>query len=348
MPTQKAVVLEKKLGSFQVKDVARPSKPAKDEILVKVDAVGLNPVDWKVRKFGIYIDNYPVVLGTDIAGEVVELGENVTKFAKGDKVFFQGRLTDDNELSGFQQFAKADALTTAKIPPNLTSAQAASIPVAFTAAYVGLYAASPNGAGFEPPTTSSSKGKYTGTPIVILGGSSSVGQYVIQLAHLSGFSPIIATSSLKHGQFLKSLGATDILDRSITPAEIQAAVEQRVGDSSVKLVYDAISLADTQHLGLQLLAPGGQLAIVLLPAVEPKDDKAIIGVVVLKTLPYYVRLLRDLYANSLTGWLEDGSIKPNRVETLPNGLDGIMEGLKRLEEDKVSGAKLVALPQETA
>ncbi|TFK16381.1 hypothetical protein FA15DRAFT_711897 [Coprinopsis marcescibilis] len=154
---------------------------------------------------------------------------------------------------------------------------------------------------------------------------------VIQLAHLSGFSPIITTSSLKHEEFLKSLGATNVHDRSLSPDVIQAAVKQRIGDIPLKLVYDAIAVPETQHLAAE----------------QPGDNKTIIGAVALKTLPFHVKLLRELYTK-LSGWLENGSIKPRRVETLPNGLSRIVEGLQRLEEDKVSGVKLVGLPQKTA
>ena len=85
-PTQqKALLLQTKQGEFAVGTIDVP-KPGPGEILVKVEAAGLNPVDWVVQAYGIFVTEYPAVLGSDSAGEVVELGEGVTSFVVGDKV----------------------------------------------------------------------------------------------------------------------------------------------------------------------------------------------------------------------------------------------------------------------
>ena len=84
--TQKALVIDKKQGNFQLADIAIP-KPGYGEILVKVQAAALNPVDWKIRKYGILIDEYPAVVGSDIAGDVEDVGPGVTGFVKGDRVY---------------------------------------------------------------------------------------------------------------------------------------------------------------------------------------------------------------------------------------------------------------------
>jgi NADPH:quinone reductase-like Zn-dependent oxidoreductase len=92
-PTAKALLLQKKeeTTSFFVGDVP-VQKPQAGEILIKIHATTLNPLDWKIPKFGIFMDVYPfdkspVVLGHDIAGEVVEIGEGVTDFKVGDRVY---------------------------------------------------------------------------------------------------------------------------------------------------------------------------------------------------------------------------------------------------------------------
>ncbi|RXW16422.1 hypothetical protein EST38_g9432 [Candolleomyces aberdarensis] len=348
---QQALVVEKKHAEFTVASVPVP-KPGKDEVLVKVYSSALNPVDWKIQKHGWFVEEYPAVLGTDIAGEVVQLGEGVSESGLvgiGDRVFFQG-LYERNEYRGFQQYTLADVHTLAKIPSNVTYDQASSIPVALTAAYVALYNATPHGLGFVPPVRPDGKGKYANTPIVILGGSSSVGQYAIQLAKLSGFSPIITTSSLKHEEWLKSQGATHVVDRN-SPLTAQEA--EKLASQPVLTVFDAISGADTQEQAIDLVAPGGRIAVVLdvVDAVKAKaeaQNKTTVRVLGLKTFtPDHVEKLREFWANA-TKLLEDGDLKPNKVEVLPNGLIGIAEGLKRLEANKVSGAKLVAHPQESS
>ncbi|KAF8804120.1 hypothetical protein BYT27DRAFT_7243878 [Phlegmacium glaucopus] len=89
-------------------------------------------------------------------------------------------------------------------------------------------------------------------PIVILGGfeSNSVGQNnidSIQLVKLSGFSPIITTASLKHAEFLKSLGATHVIDRNVSASSVATEVSSITKDAPIKYAVDSISLADTQQ-----------------------------------------------------------------------------------------------------
>lgn len=87
VPTeQKALVLQEQFGDFVVNSHFPIPSPGNGEVLVKVYATALNPVEWKIRKYGWNVDEYPAVLGVDIAGEVVKLGEAVTTLAVGDRV----------------------------------------------------------------------------------------------------------------------------------------------------------------------------------------------------------------------------------------------------------------------
>lgn len=69
----------------QVADAEYPT-PGADEVIIKNHSIAINPVDWKIQDYGIFIQNWPAILGTDMAGEVVEVGSNVQKFKKGDRV----------------------------------------------------------------------------------------------------------------------------------------------------------------------------------------------------------------------------------------------------------------------
>lgn len=82
---QKALYLDSKYGNFVIASNDVP-KPGPNEILVEVRSCGLNPIDWKIQKTGIFIEEYPVVLGVNIAGDVVEVGEEVDGFIAGDRV----------------------------------------------------------------------------------------------------------------------------------------------------------------------------------------------------------------------------------------------------------------------
>ncbi|KAJ3512074.1 hypothetical protein NLJ89_g3733 [Agrocybe chaxingu] len=321
---QKALVIQEKFGQFMVVETDR-YKPGAGEVLIKIQTVALNPADWKIQRRGLGGDDFPIILGIDLAGDVEEVVEHVIELKEGDRVFCQSQW----------------------IPPNLSYDEAATLPVALSTAYVGLFNQNPHGAGFSAPLTQAEEGKYAGEPLVVLGGASSVGQLTIQLAELAGFSPIIVTASLKHTDFLKSLGATFVLDRYLPLDALKVEVEKAAAGKPIKIVYDAVSLEVTQQAGMALLAPGGQLVIDLPPAVKAEDDKTIVPVLAGLRMQHNATLLETLYHDKITGFLERGVIKPNRFEVLPNGLAGIPDGLKRMEADQISGIKLVAHPPET-
>jgi NADPH:quinone reductase-like Zn-dependent oxidoreductase len=83
--SQKALCLDKKCGDYVVVDMPI-WKPGPGEVLIKVMATSLNPVDWKIRKYGFFLEEFPAILGTDVAGTVEELGEGVLEWKKGDRV----------------------------------------------------------------------------------------------------------------------------------------------------------------------------------------------------------------------------------------------------------------------
>ncbi|KAF9484842.1 GroES-like protein [Pholiota conissans] len=342
--TAKALLIPRKQAEFIIGKV-EVRKPQPGEILIRIHSTSLNPIDWKVHKWGIFVGEYPVILGNDIAGEVIELGEGVTDFKIGDRVFGQGHFQGDR--GSFQQYIVALASTTSKIPPNISYDQAATIPTVLTAAYVGLYNRQPHGLGLTSPLSSPEQ-KYLDTPIVIFGGASSVGQFVLQLAHISGFYPIITTASLKHTEWLESLGATAVLDRNLDSAALASEIKKLTGVTPLEYIYDTISSQETQHQGFDVLADGGQIAVVTPPLIESTESKTVIHVLGMLRTPHNIPLLEPLYHDHLFGLVEKGLIKPNKVEVLPGGLAGIPAGLDRLEADKVSGLKLVARPQDTA
>ncbi|OSC97715.1 GroES-like protein [Trametes coccinea BRFM310] len=351
MPTptqQKALFLQAKQGEFAVGTRPVP-KPGPGEILVKNEASGLNPVDWKIQTYGIFVDKYPTVLGIDAAGVVEAVGEGVTIFKTGDKVLYEGLRTDGNDRATFQQYTLVPADLVAKLPDSLTFEQGAALPLALTTAAVGLYNQE-GGTLFTPPWVDGGSSKYAGTPIVVIGGSSVVGTLAIQLARLSGFSPIITTASPKNTSLLQGFGATHVIDRNLSAAALREEVVKIAG-GPVSTVYDAISLPETQNAAFDLLAPGGKLLLVLPSAVDEDkkknaDDRSIVGVLGLIQLPQNVDFGKVLYTK-LTTLLEAGDLKPLHVEVIPGGLGGIATGLEKLKNDQVSAAKLVVKPQET-
>lgn len=268
--------------------------------------------------------------------------------------FAQGQFTKD--AAGFQQYSVQLAAATARvrlprdptvaartdhisqIPENLSYDAVATLPCALTCAYVGLYNKSPHGLGFRPPVAADTRGIYGGTPLVVLGGSTSVGQLgklpvhillqvyestdsrlpVIQLAKLSGFSPIITTASLTHAPFLRSIGATRVLDRSLTHNTLVASITASAKDltpTPIKSVYDCVSLSSTQQVGWDVLAPGGTLSLVLPEASDLKRGegesagKSVITVLGILTLPHNKPLLCEFYHDVVSELLDKDLIK---------------------------------------
>lgn len=176
-----------------------------------------------------------------------------------------------------------------QIPPSLSFDQAASIPVALSAAVFGLYGTKvqQGGAALTAPWKAGGLGKYADQAIVVFGGASSVGQYgafffnvdvdmnsrnvclpiVIQLAKLSGFNPIITTASPHNHPYLVSLGATHTHDRTQPISHLTSLLS-----SPPSVVYDAVSSPATQQAAYDLLVPGGTLVTVMPDAVARKGQ----------------------------------------------------------------------------
>ncbi|KAF5313950.1 hypothetical protein D9758_018684 [Tetrapyrgos nigripes] len=346
MSQQKALLLEGKNGRFVVSTIPKPTSALAGELLIKVHAAALNPIDWYTQE-GMFIDKYPAISGHDIAGEVEEVGDGVVGFKKGDRIMTQGMgWPFANEYGGFQQYARAVAELAAKIPQNITYSQAASIPLALATAAIGLYAESPNGAGLNP--TFDTSVDYSGDTVLIIGGATSVGQFAIQLLRIVKFGHIITYASGKHQAYLKSLGATEFIDRKdVSFADLPGAV-QRLTSAPIKVVFDGVGKHDSTLTGYEILASGGNL-VILDPEFETIKDKGndkntvkVYGSV----HPSATREFGKVMYKKLTELLEK-DIVPNRVEILPGGLAGIAPGLERMKAGTVSGVKLVAHPQET-
>lgn len=204
MSTQTAFLVTE-IGKPLVK-ASRPIPDPKDsEVLIQVTVTGLNPHDAKSRDWGLFIeDALPAVLGFDVAGVVTRVGPNVTRFKKGDHIFGQASLGDSN-TEGLQEYAICDVRFSAKVPSGFTDAQAVSLPTNFVTAAVALFDKSCF--GIPAPWSPASKSfDYKSASILIIGGGSNTGKYVIQLAALAGIGTIIAVAGFEKRDGNKSSG----------------------------------------------------------------------------------------------------------------------------------------------
>ncbi|KAL6208995.1 hypothetical protein ACLB2K_019938 [Fragaria x ananassa] len=175
--------------------------PKKDEVLLKLEAVSINPVDWTIqtglmRPF--FPHSFPHTPVSDVAGEVVEVGQEVRKFKVGDKVVAILSLYTGG---GFAEFATARESLTVPRPPEVSAAEAAGLPVAGITAHKCLTEA----AGIKLDSTGPAKN------IMVTAASGGVGHYAVQLAKL-GNHHVTATCGARNIDFVKNLGADEVLD----------------------------------------------------------------------------------------------------------------------------------------
>ncbi|KAL7278951.1 hypothetical protein ACG7TL_006783 [Trametes sanguinea] len=358
--TQKALLLLQEATPYVVGERPVPH-PGPKEVLVKIIACALNPVDHRIPyppHSRLFIKSWPFVPGHDAAGIVVKLGAEVASLKEGDRVVFEASVHTP-DVAALQQYATVDADLVAIIPDNISFESAASIPLALTTDVMLLYNQSPApenlGLRLKPVWEPEGTTEYAGTPAFIVAGSTSLGQYAIQLAKMAGHSPIITTASPHNAALLTSLGATHVLDRSRSNKSILEELPSLTSGKPIQYAFVAAPFhPEACRLGRDALAPGGALGIALpSPTRVPEDvanvgDGKRVGYVFGSVWLPYTRECGIAMFKHLTEWLEKGILKPNPVEVLPNGLAGVPDGLARLKANQVSGKKLVAKPQETA
>ncbi|KAF7836439.1 chloroplast envelope quinone oxidoreductase-like protein [Senna tora] len=175
--------------------------PKKNEVLLKVEAISINPVDWKMQKGmlrPLFPRKFPYIPGTDIAGEIVEIGPQVKDVKVGDKVVTK---LSHQYGGGFAEFAVAPESITAVRPSEVSAAESATLPVAGLTAHQALT----EFAGVKLDGTGQQKN------ILVTAASGGVGHYAVQLAKL-GNTYVTATCGARNIDFVKSLGADEVLD----------------------------------------------------------------------------------------------------------------------------------------
>jgi len=185
---------------------AEIGKPGPSEALVKNYAVAVNPVDWMIQDGAVPLLNK--VMGHDIAGEVVEVGSEVSNFSKGQRVVAHavGLGTGKPEHGGFQNFSVVPTVGICPIPDNMSYEDACVLPLALSTAALGLF--HKDNLGILLPRHEVHE---SGKMLLVWGGSSSVGSATIQLAVAAGLK-VITTASQKNFEFCKDIGASEVFD----------------------------------------------------------------------------------------------------------------------------------------
>ena len=185
-------------GDSSVLELANAPIPTleSNDVLIKVHASSINPVDWKIREgylASMIPYEFPVTLGWDVAGEITELGADVTGWSVGDQVYSR---PDIGRNGTFAEYVAVQADEIALKPKTLDMNHAAAVPLAALTAWQSLYDFADVKAGER---------------VLIQAGAGGVGSFAIQLAKVRG-AHVISTCSTKNVEFLKSLGADEVID----------------------------------------------------------------------------------------------------------------------------------------
>lgn len=222
------------------------TRPGPGQLVVKNSALGINSVDWAKQMLGETLlghIQYPIVLGEDVSGIVVEVGEGVKRFRVGDRVTAAAAaVTTSNPVDGgFQLYTVVREWLAAPLPDNISHEQASVLPLALLTASHGLFGK--DYLALDLPTVPA-RDVETKRAVIITGGASAVGSCAIQLAVSAGYE-VVSTASPKNFDYVKKLGAAHVLDyKSETVADdLAAAVRGRqlaggysIGDGSADLL----------------------------------------------------------------------------------------------------------------
>jgi NADPH:quinone reductase-like Zn-dependent oxidoreductase len=247
MKTMKAVVIHSYGGrDVLVSENVPVPEITDDEVLIRVHAAGVNPVDWKVRAG--YLSEmlpceFPLILGWDVSGTVAKAGSKVTRLSVGDEVY---ALADISRNGAYAEFIAVKADGVALKPDSLDHVHAASVPLAALTAWQSIFGAADLSEGQR---------------ILIHAAAGGVGSFAVQLAKWKG-AHVLGTASARNREFLLGLGADEIIDYTKTPFE-DVAVD-------VDVVLDTMG-GETRDRSWKTLVSGGILVSILGP---PEENKA--------------------------------------------------------------------------
>ena len=238
-------------GSFEMQTVPRPS-PLASEVVIKVAAAGINPVDWKTAGAksparARFDPARPMILGWDVAGEVVDHGPGVTRFSVGDRVFGMPRFPRPAEA--YAEYVVAGSREVARTPDNVSDIEAAAVPLAGLTAWQAVV---------------DTVKVETGTGLLINAASGGVGHLAVQIAKAKG-AEIWGTASPSKHDWLRGLGVDHVLDRS-------DPWHETIQDMDA--VVDLYAQRGSPTRSLSALREGGTLVVITpveLPAADALD-----------------------------------------------------------------------------
>lgn len=333
--SNQAAVLKEAKAQLTIEERPIP-KPGAGELLVKNAAVATNPVDWKMQSSGYFIESYPTILGSDIAGTVEAVGSGVTHFEKGDRVtgFARVLASKNPEHGAFQQYTVVQECASTKLPDSMSFEEGSILPMSIATAGVGIFLS----LDIPRPPTKQQGG------FLVWGASSSVGSAVVQIAKSLGYT-VYAVCSPRHSAYVQKLGAHETFDYNDSSIVKNITKSLKASNQHVAVAYDAIAEHGSAPMCAEILSSfGGGKLCTTLP--YPEDAKKHAGVDVVST--YAGRVTSDaqdfgrwLFNEWLEKALADKTYVPSpAIEKVEGGIPAVQKALD-IHKKGLSGKKLV-------
>jgi zinc-binding alcohol dehydrogenase family protein len=313
-------------------DLPKPEAAGRD-LLVRVEAVSVNPVDTKVRAPGKPPRKSPLVLGWDAAGTVEAVGQEVSLFKPGDHVFYAGDITRPGTNS---QYQLVDERIVGHRPRTLSVEEAAALPLVSITAYEALFdrlAIDPDGAG-------------RGRALLVIAGAGGVGSMAIQLAKIAGLTVLATASRPESGGWVKQLGADHVLNHR---QPLRPQIES-VGCHAVDYILNCADTDGYWDVMADLIIPQGKICTIV-------ENKGPLNqqLMKLKSVTHVWELMftRPTYQTAdmiaqhkalerIADWIDRGAIKGILSETLhPINAANLRQAHAKLESGTMIGKLVV-------
>lgn len=316
-PAMKAAIIRDfgDADRFELSDMPRPA-PGPRQVLVRVVAASINPVDYKIRKAGAWAGvPMPAILGYDAAGVVEAVGAQATRFKPGDEVFYSARIF--GRQGTYAQYHVEDEEILARKPASLSFEQAAAVPLAAITAYDSII------------TFFQTK---PGDTVLVHAGAGGVGHFGVQLAKAAG-ARVLATGRAVNTGLIKGLGADEVIDYQKTRFEEE--VLRLTDGRGVDAAFDTVG-GDTVSRSIQAVRPYGKLATIVNLEGSLQGMQA-------KNLTLYFGFMERTEAKieAIKTLVDRGQLRPLIDSTFP--LEQIADAHRKLEAGGIKGKVVIRI-----
>lgn len=305
---------------------SRPT-PAADEVCIKVNAAGLNPIDYKLAHWGYATWTYPHIIGLDVAGTVASVGDSVRHFRPGDRVMC---FLDPRVAGGFAEYTLAKAYAISRLPETVSFTDAAALPCAGYTAWLAVH---------------DKLRLQTGQSVVISGAGGGVGGFAVQLAKQAG-ATVYAIAENQHHMRLYDYGADHVIDPETENTAMRLI--ELTEDKRVHAVIDCISAKSGSMLSA-LIRYNGHIVMIAdqfnqVPLMATTKAISLHEVALHGTYAHglieHIQHLADI-GNQLANWVAEG-----RLDAMVSQVfyfDALPEALELLKRQQHSGKLVLSL-----